>query len=701
MTRRALTALLSSVFVVVSLLVATPASATIRVSHGVPYVGVTDGSAPVMAVSGNGHRVVMVSAPRAAHGCADGTSAFAIKGAFADDEGTNWEDHTEWLEAIPGDPCSLAREIQVVLSDDGTSGLIFWTIFNVADQSNEIRFARIDWSEGSFPTVTQNNLRFSAGPWNMNPLKSLALSLDGSRAVIAWANNVQSFSNNTVTSTSTVEYSVVDMENPSAATEQAMPGGTYSGFTYAPDVAISADGSIVMMSRPGTVNQTSTSEFRIARLFTCSHNCYPSRLKKFEATVAAGSGGYNLAARMNLAGDRIAVAWAKSGLGRKPVVGVFNPNALVPSATPINITSKIKPVAATSGDESDLVFAMNETGTKIAYLGRGIDKVQVVTASITPALAVSSVATSDMYPAPVQGIRRLDFLNATVASPGVLATPERLLAMAPDANAVGLDVYKLLVSDSSTKPTNWSEIFSTTVPATSYFSVTGYAASRSSTRFVVSADKTIINNSGWTYSSLAQVGNIKNVLSVTTKPALTGTGVYNKAITLGLGKWTTGASVTYVWKRDGAALDPQPAGLKYTPLSDDDMGARMSATITATKPGFYDTEITPASSPVMNGKPIRLVLTWGGGSGPNGAPFVGDMVWVSREGTFPGTGQTVWSYSWKIGNRVVGTAGSYIVAPSDVGKKISLTMKVSVANWAAVTQTTISQTVLPAPAPVL
>jgi hypothetical protein len=144
-------------------------------------------------------------------------------------------------------------------------------------------------------------------------------------------------------------------------------------------------------------------------------------------------------------------------------------------------------------------------------------------------------------------------------------------------------------------------------------------------------------------------------------------------------------------------LDPQPVGLTYTPLADEDMGARMAATITATKTGYYDTVITPPASPIMTGKPIRLVLTWGGGSGPNGAPVVGDTVWVGRQGTFPGTGQTVWSYSWKIGSRVVGTSGAYIVAPTDAGKKISLTMKVSVANWAAVTQTTTSQTVLPAP----
>jgi hypothetical protein len=416
-------------------------------------------------------------------------------------------------------------------------------------------------------------------------------------------------------------------------------------------------------------------------------------LKKFEATVAAGAGGYNLEARMNLAGDRVAVAWTNAGSARKPVVGVFNPNALVPSSTPINITSRIKAVAPTSARELDFVFAMNETGTKIAYLGRGTDKVQIVTASITPALTVSSVATSDMYPAPVQGITRLDFLNATAALPGVLATPERLAIVTPDANNHPANgdptVFKVLVSDSASKPTNWAEIFSTSVPETSWFNATGFAAARSSTRFVVTADKVVASGPSVSYESLAQVGNIKNVLSVTAKPALTGTAVYNKAINLNLGKWTAGSALSYVWKRGGFVLDPQPAGLKYTPLSDDDMGVRMSATVTATKSGFYDTVISPAESPIMNGKPIRPVLQISGMTGANDAPAVGNTLFPVRAGTFPDTGITVVSLSWKVGNRVVGTAGAYIVQAGDVGKKISLTIKMTCPNWASAT---ISQT---------
>lgn len=702
MTRRALLALVSSLFVAASLLVAGPASATTRVSHDVPYIGVAAGSVPVMAVSSNGRRVVTVSTPRAAHGCPDGSSAFLLKGGFADEDGTNWEDHNEWMEAFPGEACAVATDVQVQLSDDGTTGLIVWTALNPGDQTHEVRFARINWTEGSFPTATLNSLHFAAGPWGYPqrpPMTSVALSLDGSRAVIAWALNLDDAQVQNV-STSTVRYSVIDMELPEASTQQDMPGGTYPGRTLAPDVAISADGSIVMMSRPSTVNSTPTTEFRIARVFTCSHNCYPKRLKRFEATVPAGSGGYNLEARMNLAGDRVAIAWANAGSARKPVVGVFNPNALVHSTAPINITSRMKPVASTSANELDLVFAMNETGTKIAYLGRGSDKVQVVTAAITTSLALSSVVTTNMYPSPVQGITRLTFVNATAAYPGALAAPERLAVVTPDATnypSHGVStVFKVLVSDSASNPTNWAEVYSSTVPGSSWFTSTNFAHARTSNRFVVSTDKVLTSGQAFSYESTALVGNLKNVLSVTTKPVLSGSGVYNTLLTLNLGKWSAGTALSYSWKRGETVLDPQPAGLTYKPLTAQDMGLRMSATVTATKTGYYTSAITPAQSPVMTGKPVIVVFSWGGGTGPNGAPRVGDNIWARFDDSTPAIDRTVVSRTWKVGNSVVGSSGTYLVTPANLGKKITLTVKISAPNWATTTASSTTPVVVAA-----
>jgi hypothetical protein len=185
---------------------------------------------------------------------------------------------------------------------------------------------------------------------------------------------------------------------------------------------------------------------------------------------------------------------------------------------------------------------------------------------------------------------------------------------------------------------------------------------------------------------------MKNVLTPATMPSIAGTGAYNKALTLSLGKWNTGATTSYVWKRVGIVLDPQPSGMKYTPAADSDMGLRMSATVTVAKSGYYDMSIDVHSA-VMNGKPIRPVLQIVDATGPDGAPAVGNTLSWSSVGSVP-FGWGIVSQTWKVGTRVVSTGGQYVVLPADVGKKVSLTIKTSATNWASTTVPVTTPTVI-------
>jgi len=158
------------------------------------------------------------------------------------------------------------------------------------------------------------------------------------------------------------------------------------------------------------------------------------------------------------------------------------------------------------------------------------------------------------------------------------------------------------------------------------------------------------------------------------------------ALTLNTGQWNAGSTVSYVWKRDGIVLDTQPVGLKYIPLADEDMGLRMSATVTVTKQGFYDAIVDTASTAVMNGKPIQPVLAIVDTTGPNNTPVDGNTLSYSIAGTNPASGVVVATKTWKVGTRVVGTGTSYVVHTADIGKKISLTVTLTAPNWGSVTK---------------
>ena len=651
-------------------------------------------SAPVMALSADGERVVAVSNPRLGNGCSQGQSAFSLRGGAVQSGSTNWDDHQEWLEGFPGNPCAPAQHVQVALSDDGTSGLVVWNAVDPVSQGWDILFAKIVWPAGNpYPTILQNSRVFSVTESlypNYEPFVGIALSRDGSRAVIEWALNVGLAGNNFQ---STFGYSVIDMQEAWTSTAQVLPGGTFPGFAEKPNVGISDDGSVVMLSSPGHPSQASAAEFRVARVFTCSHNCYPTRLKRFEATVAAGLGGSNLAAFLSAKGDRAVIAWAQQNLANKATIAAFAPNALVPSApgTVTSLNPKLKTIS-TEAAGAQFVFAVNESATKLAFMSQGISTQKVTTASIASNLAISAGVTTPMFPANTNLIAELRFANATATS------PERLVARQVNVSGGNTVGQSVIVSDSATKPLNWAVVSTATAPDSGWLSSGGFALSRGSSKIASYSQTVRFNNEmfEYQYAATAVVSVAKNVLTPTTQPGITGTGAYNKALTLNPGKWNTGATVSYVWKRDGVALDPQPSGLKYTPLADEDMGLRMSATVTVTKAGFYDSVLNTAASAVMNGKPSRTTLSIVDATGPNNTPVDGNSLTYATVGSSPSVGLEITTRTWKVGTRVVGTGTSYVVQPGDVGKKISLTIKFSASNWSSTTVKVTTPAVLPA-----
>jgi hypothetical protein len=236
-----------------------------------------------------------------------------------------------------------------------------------------------------------------------------------------------------------------------------------------------------------------------------------------------------------------------------------------------------------------------------------------------------------MFPSNVNPIAQLRFANATVTS------PERLFARQINMNQGDVVGQSIIVSDSATKPLNWAVVSTATAPDGGWFDIGGFALSRSSSKVVSYSQSVLYSNvsNDYQYSATAVVSVAKNVLTPTSKPSIAGTGAYNKALTLSAGQWNAGSTVTYVWKRGGSALDPQPVGLKYIPLADADMGLRMSATVTVTKQGFYDAVVDTANTAIMNGKPIQPVLAIVDTTGPNNTPVDGNTLSYSIAGTNP------------------------------------------------------------------
>lgn len=153
-------------------------------------------------------------------------------------------------------------------------------------------------------------------------------------------------------------------------------------------------------------------------------------------------------------------------------------------------------------------------------------------------------------------------------------------------------------------------------------------------------------------------------------PAVTGTPVAGKtrvglAVTCAPGTWSEHPAFTYVWKRDGSAINGATAGT-YTPVGAD-VGTSLSCSVTAAANGF--------SSAASDSTGVAVVATAANTTPPSitGAPVAGKTTLGVQLTCDPGTWTLTpaLAYAWKRGSTTVGTATTYTPVAADGGHTLT------------------------------
>ncbi len=174
--------------------------------------------------------------------------------------------------------------------------------------------------------------------------------------------------------------------------------------------------------------------------------------------------------------------------------------------------------------------------------------------------------------------------------------------------------------------------------------------------------------------------------AATTAPSLTGSAQYGQSLTLRPGAFTGSPNVAIQWVRDAAAV-PGATGPTYQ-LGSADIGARITARLTLTKPGFTTATVPTAPTDPVTGLafPVTARPTLAG------VPRYGTTLTVRRPKVPAGTTVTV---QWlREGIPVTGATGAtYRLRAADLGSRISARLVFQKPNY----ETTATRTILTAP----
>ena len=154
-------------------------------------------------------------------------------------------------------------------------------------------------------------------------------------------------------------------------------------------------------------------------------------------------------------------------------------------------------------------------------------------------------------------------------------------------------------------------------------------------------------------------------------PLVVGSGVVGTLLTVNPGTWDSGVELSYQWLKSGVPV-PHANTLVYL-LAPSDLGSRISVSVSGLRSGFASVNRVSASvsvteaTMVLSPKPLIV------GRGVDGYGVVGTSLSVNP-GTWDSGVQLF--YQWlKNLTPIVGEVGSeYLVAPSDLGSMISVTV---------------------------
>ncbi|RFA16006.1 hypothetical protein B7R22_05245 [Subtercola boreus] len=178
---------------------------------------------------------------------------------------------------------------------------------------------------------------------------------------------------------------------------------------------------------------------------------------------------------------------------------------------------------------------------------------------------------------------------------------------------------------------------------------------------------------------------------IATPPTLSGGAQVGQVLKTTSGTWSTGGlTFAYAWYRDGVVISGATGSTHSVVAAD--MGHRIMAQVTASKLGYNTaTAKSAASATVLDAPPtIETKPTISGTASVDRALTAAPGAWSRTGLTFAYT----WTYEGS--TTVLGSGASYVLAPADYGKKITVTVTASAAGSASGVATSLSTTAVAA-----
>jgi hypothetical protein len=160
--------------------------------------------------------------------------------------------------------------------------------------------------------------------------------------------------------------------------------------------------------------------------------------------------------------------------------------------------------------------------------------------------------------------------------------------------------------------------------------------------------------------------------------AITGTAQVGRPLQAATGAWATGATLVYSWKRSGLTT-PISAAASYTPVAAD-LGKTLTVTATASRAGYTTAVLTSVPTTAV----VVGVFTDAAAPTITGTAQFGTQLTTTLGAWATGATPT---YAWKRSGSttVISTAASYTPVAADIGKTLSVTVKVTRAGFTTLT----------------
>lgn len=198
-----------------------------------------------------------------------------------------------------------------------------------------------------------------------------------------------------------------------------------------------------------------------------------------------------------------------------------------------------------------------------------------------------------------------------------------------------------------------------------------------------------VTATAWGYKTAAATARtsadvLPGVFQVTQRPGIAGGTVATVGTTLEAltGSWTPTGTYSFQWFVGTTAI-PGATSARFTPTPDL-LAKTVFVRVTASNPGYKArTSVSPSTSSVIPGTFQAAPLA------PLANPAVGAPVTVDP-GTITGTTTPTLTYQWKVDGRSIRGASSatYLPTPSQVGKRLSVTVTASAPGYNTLTRTT-------------